>query len=177
MDKWSPTNLVSLDKWSLEYSTCPEGQAVGIWKYGDRIGWGSFFPGNRTLGPFVHGDQMCWGPFVQGINFKEIIQGYRKSGSGSLGIKWVWNQMHCSPVKGLWSIRLILNSFYQIPLTWWNIYSWQMRRWVLSCSYLEEKLSLLKVLAVLAVIYLETSLSPGEVKSSIQGQFPGLLLL
>ena len=55
--------------------------------------------------------------------------------------------------------------------------SWQMRRWVLSCSYLEEKLSLLKVLAVLAVIYLETSLSPGEVKSSIQGQFPGLLLL
>ena len=68
MDKWSPTNLVPLDKWSLEYSVCTGGQAVGIQKYGDRIGWG----------PFVQGDRICWGPFVQGD---------RKTGTGSLGIK------------------------------------------------------------------------------------------
>ena len=47
VDKWSPTNLVPMDKWSLEYSFRPGGQAVGIQKYGDQIGWG----------PFVHGDK------------------------------------------------------------------------------------------------------------------------
>jgi hypothetical protein len=57
-----------LDKWSLEYSVCPGVQALGIQKYRDRIG----------LGPFVQEDQICWGQFVQGD---------RKSGTGSPGIK------------------------------------------------------------------------------------------
>ena len=48
MDKWSPTNLVPVDKWSLKYSICLGGQAVGILKYKDQIGWG----------PFVLGDQI-----------------------------------------------------------------------------------------------------------------------
>ena len=48
MDKSSQTKLVPPDKWSLKYSVCPRGQAEGIWKYGDQIGWG----------PFVQGDQM-----------------------------------------------------------------------------------------------------------------------
>ena len=52
MDKWSPTNLVPLDKWSLEYSVCPGGQAVGIRKYGDRIGWGSRGPEVRGSNGF-----------------------------------------------------------------------------------------------------------------------------
>ena len=33
-----PENSVPMDKWSLEYSVCPRGQAVGIRKYGDQIG-------------------------------------------------------------------------------------------------------------------------------------------
>ena len=59
MDKWSPTNLVPLDKWSLEYSVCPRGQAVGIWKYGDRIGWG----------PFVQVDQLFGDHLSMGTEF------------------------------------------------------------------------------------------------------------
>ena len=49
MDKWSPTNLVPLDKWSLEYYICPGGQAVGILKCGDQIGWGPFVLGDQLL--------------------------------------------------------------------------------------------------------------------------------
>ena len=30
-----PPLSVPMDKWSLEYSVCPGGQAVGIQKYGD----------------------------------------------------------------------------------------------------------------------------------------------
>ena len=74
MDKWSPSNLVSLDKWSLEYSICPGGQAVGIRKYGDRIGWG----------PFVQEDQFYGDRLSRG------------TGSGDQGIKWVWDQMRRS---------------------------------------------------------------------------------
>ena len=50
MEKWSPTNLVPLDKWSLEYYICPEGQAVGIQQWGDQICWG----------PFDQEDQIFW---------------------------------------------------------------------------------------------------------------------
>ena len=46
VDKWSPTNFVPMDKWSLEYSFCQGGQAVGIQKYGDQIGWGLFVQGD-----------------------------------------------------------------------------------------------------------------------------------
>ena len=59
MDKWSSTNLVPLDKWSLKYSVCPRGQVDRIWKYGDQIGWGPFVQGDQIgLGPFVQGDQV-----------------------------------------------------------------------------------------------------------------------
>ena len=37
MEKWSTTNLVPLDRWSLEYSICPGRQAVGIPKYGIKL--------------------------------------------------------------------------------------------------------------------------------------------
>ena len=50
MDKWSPTNFVPLEKWSLEYSICHGGQAVAIQKYGDQIGWGSFVQGDQMFG-------------------------------------------------------------------------------------------------------------------------------
>ena len=49
MDKWPLTILVPLDKWSLEYSVGLGGQAVGIRKYRDRIGWGPFVQGNQIL--------------------------------------------------------------------------------------------------------------------------------
>jgi hypothetical protein len=89
MDKWSSTNLVPLDKWSIEYSVCLGGQAVGIRKYRDRIGWGPFVQGDQILkGPFVHGDRICWGPFVQGDHLSR--------GTGSPGIKWVRDQMRRS---------------------------------------------------------------------------------
>ena len=73
--KWSSTNLVPLDRWSLEYSVSPRGQAVGIWKFGDQIGWGPnrlgpICPGWPIfLGSFVHEDQIWWGSFVQGDQF------------------------------------------------------------------------------------------------------------
>jgi hypothetical protein len=115
MDKWSPANLVPLDKWSLEYSPCPGGQAVGIQKYGDQIGWGTICPGE----PFVQGDQIfgdhlsrgtkflgtiCpWGPNLMGIVcpggsilWGSFVQGDRKWGTGSPEIKWVRDQMCCS---------------------------------------------------------------------------------
>ena len=73
MDKWSPTNLVLLDKCSLEYSICPGGQAVGIHKYEDQIGWGPFVQGDQLFGNHfstvtefdgdcLSGDQMGLGP-------------------------------------------------------------------------------------------------------------------
>ena len=83
MDKWSPTNLVPLDKWSLEYSICPGGQAVGILKYGDQVG----------RGPFVQGDQILGDHLSRGTKF----DGDRLSrGIGSPGIKWVREQMRRS---------------------------------------------------------------------------------
>ena len=75
MDKWSPTNLVPLDKWSLEYSVCPGGQAVGIWKYGEWIDWDHLSRGTKYLGticPWVPNlagtvcprGSISWGSFV-----------------------------------------------------------------------------------------------------------------
>ena len=43
-----PNQFNPMDKWSLKYSICPEGQAVGIRKYKDQIGWR----------PFVHGEDV-----------------------------------------------------------------------------------------------------------------------
>ena len=63
MDKWSPTNLVPLDKWSLEYSFCPGGQVVGIRKYGDQI-----FGDHLSMGTEFDGDRLS-----RGINFMGII--------------------------------------------------------------------------------------------------------
>ena len=59
MDKWSPTNLVPLDKWSLEYSVCPGGQVVGIRKYGDHLCRGIVCPEGQEVGHRKSGDQMC----------------------------------------------------------------------------------------------------------------------
>ena len=66
MDKWSPTNLVPLDKWSLEYSVCPGGQSVMIWIYGDQIGWGPFVQGDQIFGTICPGGQKL---IVQGDQF------------------------------------------------------------------------------------------------------------
>ena len=99
MDKWSLTNLVPLDKWSLEYSVCPGGQVVGIRKYGDLIDWGPFFKGDQ-----IFGDHCPWGPNLLGTIFPggsilwgSFVQGDKKSGTGSPGIKWVRDQMRRNP--------------------------------------------------------------------------------
>ena len=98
MDKWSPTNLVPLDKWSLEYSVCQEGQVVGIQKYGDQIGWEPFFLGDQILGDPLSGPNLM-GTVCPGgsILWGSFVQGDRKWGTGSSGIKWVRNQMRRSP--------------------------------------------------------------------------------
>ena len=48
-----------MDKLSLDYSVSPGGQAVGIRKYMDQIGWG----------PFVQGDQIFWDHLSMGTEF------------------------------------------------------------------------------------------------------------
>ena len=61
-----PKNSIPLAKWSLEYFVCPGGQAMGIRKYGYKIGWG----------PFVLGDQRTefnWNHLSRGINFMGIV--------------------------------------------------------------------------------------------------------
>ena len=77
LDKWSPTNSVSMGKWStknLEYSVCPGGQAVGIQKKGDQIGWGPFIHGGPNFwGPFFHDDWIWLGLFVQGTLYWILI--------------------------------------------------------------------------------------------------------
>ena len=82
-DKLSPTNLVCLDKWSLEYSFSPGEKAVGIWKYRDQIGWQ----------PFVQGDQILGGHLSRGINFMGIVcpesGGPEVRGSNEFGTKCV----------------------------------------------------------------------------------------
>ena len=86
MDKWSLTNLVSLDNWSLEYSNCPGGQAVGIWNYGDQIGWGPFVQGDQIFGDHLSmgtkfdGDRLSRGT---GSGGPEVL------GSNGFGIKCV----------------------------------------------------------------------------------------
>ena len=101
MDNWSPTNLVPLDKWSLEYSVCPGTQAAGISNHKDQIDWG----------PFVRGDTIGWGPFVQGINFMGIIcPGRQEVFDRKSGIKWVRDQMQrsCNKIlyEYIWAVRL-----------------------------------------------------------------------
>ena len=61
MDKWSPTNLVPLDKWSVGYS-------VGIQKFKEWIGSGSFVQVDRTkfVGDHLSRGSILWGSFVQG---------------------------------------------------------------------------------------------------------------
>ena len=65
---------VPLDKWSLGYSICQEGQAVGIREYGDQIGWGRFVQGDQifwnhlSMGTEFDGDR-CF----KGINFMRVI--------------------------------------------------------------------------------------------------------
>jgi hypothetical protein len=98
MDKWSPTNLVPMDKWSLEYSFRPIGQAVGIQKYRDQIGWGPFVQGDQILGDHLSRGTKFFGTLLsigtefdgdhlsRGINLMGIVcpggqeVGDRKSG-------------------------------------------------------------------------------------------------
>ena len=90
MDKWSPTNLVPLDKWSVENYVCPGGQAVMIWRYGDQIGWG----------PFVQGDQIFGDHLSRGTNFDgdrlsmgtKLIGDYLFMGTEFLGTIYPWGQ-------------------------------------------------------------------------------------
>ena len=83
----SPTNLVPMDKWSLEYSDCPGEQAVGIRKYGDQIGWEPFVQGDQILGDHLSmGTKYDEDRLSRGINFMGIVfpggqeAGDRKSG-------------------------------------------------------------------------------------------------
>ena len=64
----SQTNCFPMDKWSLEHSDCPGGQAVGILKYKDQIDWGPFVLGDQILGIECDGDRLS-----RGINFMGII--------------------------------------------------------------------------------------------------------
>ena len=78
-DKRSPTKSVPMDKWSLEYSVCPGGQAMEIPKYGHQIGWGPFVQGDKISGDHMSmetefdGDRLSrgtesGGPEVRGSN-------------------------------------------------------------------------------------------------------------
>ena len=93
---FGPPKWVPLDKWSLEYSVYPGGQAVDIWKYGtelveDHLSRGIKFLGTicpwgpHLLETIFPGGSILWGSFVQGD---------RKSGTGSPGIKWVRERNH-----------------------------------------------------------------------------------
>ena len=80
MDKWSQTNLVFLNRQMVPRIFClSKGQAVGIQKYRDRIGWGPFLYGDNFCGRIIvqwnlfygnhlsrgkSGDQMALGPNV-----------------------------------------------------------------------------------------------------------------
>ena len=95
MDKWSPTNLAP-----LEYSVCPGGQAVGIRKYGDQIGWEPFVQGDRFYGDrfsmeteFV-GDHLSREMDLKGI----VCPGGQEVRARKSGIKWVRDQLRSSSV-------------------------------------------------------------------------------
>ena len=107
MDKWSPTNLLPcqmvpnqfglLYKWSLEYSVCPRGQAVGIQKSGDQMGWGPFVRRNQivrdhlTMGTKFDGD-VCPGGSTVGDRLSRgsgSEWGPEVLGSNGLGTKYV----------------------------------------------------------------------------------------
>ena len=79
MDKWSPTNLFSMDKWSLEYSFCPGNR---LWRSGNletKLVGDQLSRGAKFLGPFVQGGQSygnrlsrrtgSGGPEVRGSNW------------------------------------------------------------------------------------------------------------
>ena len=96
---WSPwTNglqpSVPLDKWSLEYSICPWGQAVGIRKYGDRIGWGPFVHGDQSFGDHLSvGTEFVGDHLSRGINFIGIVC----PGGQSVRDRKYWDQMDLGP--------------------------------------------------------------------------------
>ena len=77
--------------WSLKYSVCPGGQAVGIQIYKDRIGWGLFVHGHQILGDHLSMGTELVGTICPGgsILWRQEVRDL-KSG----------NQMRCSP----WSV-------------------------------------------------------------------------
>ena len=60
-----------------------------IWKYGDRIGWGPFVQGDQIFGDHLSmGTEFVGDHLSRGfILWESFVQGYRKSGTGSPGIK------------------------------------------------------------------------------------------
>ena len=141
MDKLSPTNLVCLHKWSLECSVCIEGQAVGIQKYGDQIGWG----------PFVQGDRIGWGPFVQ----RDQLIGDQLWGTKCPRTICAWDQMcHSCNLALLWSESKIhrnctkmrtpflvdgitfwlTKSKGRLPSDWWNLEVDPFGWWILEAD-------------------------------------------
>ena len=85
---------VPLDKWSLEYSICPWGQAVGIRKYGDRIGWGPFVHGDQSFGDHLSvGTEFVGDHLSRGINFIGIVC----PGGQSVRDRKYWDQMDLGP--------------------------------------------------------------------------------
>ena len=101
MDKWFPINLVPLNKWSLEYSVCPEGQAVGIRKYWDQIGWGPFFQGDQNFGyHWSLGTEFDGDRFSREINLMGIIcQGGQEVGDRKSGDKMSSGPNALQPTK------------------------------------------------------------------------------
>ena len=67
---WSPWT----NKWSLKYSVCLGGQAVGIRKYRDWICWGPFDQGDQIFGDhFFMGTEFVGDHLSREINFIGIV--------------------------------------------------------------------------------------------------------
>ena len=74
MDKQSPTDAVTMAKWSLDHSICPGGQAVGILIYGDQIGWGQFVQWDQIFGDCLSmGTEFDRDHLSRGINLMGIV--------------------------------------------------------------------------------------------------------
>ena len=120
-----PKNSVPLDKWSLEYSVCSRGNLWWFWSMGtklvgDHLSRGTKFLGTicplgpNLMGTVCPGGPNClgticpWGPNFWG----PFVYGDRKWGTGSLGIKWVRDQMSCS--RSTWVIQMFFHSLFYV---------------------------------------------------------------
>ena len=100
MDKWTPTNLVLIDKWSPKMWSptnsvhlIPDPHNLSPWT-------------NRIfLGPFVQADQISWGPYVHGDQiiwdhlsmWTELVGDYLSRGTNKLGDQMSMVHMRLGP--------------------------------------------------------------------------------